>query len=157
MLARLAFFITLLLALPAMAELSVKDVRLGLQEGGGTRFVIELNDGADYRLFLLDNPRRAVIDLPPLAWPSSLPPEGRGLVKGWRHGQFGSGTRIVLDLAEPVSVSGTQIIPPRDGHSARLIVDLAGATQEQFAGLINLNWGGRAEQAMQEQASEPEI
>ncbi len=149
MLARLAFFFALLLAFPASADLTVRDVRLGQQEGGATRFVLELEAGADYRLFVLDNPQRAVIDLPTLSWPSSLAPSGRGVVKGWRYGQFGSGTRVVLDLNTAVKVVGTQLIPPRDGNGARLVVDLAQTSQQEFAGLIGRNWGGRAAQDLQ--------
>jgi len=114
---------------PARADLSVHDVRLGLQEGGGTRFVMELDGKADYRLFLLDNPQRAVIDLPNLIWPEKLAEkltaDGRGLVKSWRHGQFGEGTRVVLDLIQPVKVKAAQLIPAQVAGGTRLVLDLA--------------------------------
>mgnify|MGYP000952840262 CR=1 FL=1 len=145
MLARLAFLLLVLFALPAAAGMTVRDVRLGQQEGGATRFVLELDGAADYRLFVLDNPRRAVIDLPTLIWPANLTPTGRGVVKGWRYGQFGSGTRVVLDLNDPIKVVGTQLIPPRDGKGVRLVVDLAASTQPEFAALVNTKfWGRRA-------------
>lgn len=149
MLARLAFLLFLLLAVPASAGMTVRDVRLGQQEGGATRFVLELEGAADYRLFVLDNPRRAVIDLPALIWPSSLAPQGRGVVKGWRYGQFGKGTRVVLDLADPVKVVGTQLLPPRDGRGVRLVIDLAPGSQPEFAALVNNRfWGGRAAEGL---------
>lgn len=149
MLARMAFFLFLLLAMPVGAQTLVRDVRLGLQEGGGTRFVVELDSAADYRLFMLDGPPRAVIDLPSLQWADGLNTSGRGAVKGWRYGQFGSGTRVVLDLKEPVKITGTQVLPALNGSGARLVVDLAPATQSEFASLIGRFWGQRAEQQLQ--------
>lgn len=143
---RIAFFLfALLLAPPALADVAVRDVRLGLQEGGATRFVVELDRAADYRLFLLEGPARAVIDLPTLNWSQGLSPQGRGLVRGWRHGQFGEGTRVVLDLAGPVKVIKAEDIPALEGTGRRLVIDLAAAPQAEFAGLINKFWGGRKE------------
>jgi len=127
MLNRFGFFLLLAVGFlwitPARADLSVADVRLGLQEGGATRFVMELNNKADYHLFLLDGPPRAVIDLPNLKWRENLSPASRGLVKGWRHGQFGQGTRVVLDLVEPAKVKQVQLIPAV-GEGYRLVLDL---------------------------------
>lgn len=142
----------LLLAFPASADLTVRDVRLGQQEGGITRFVLELDQTADYRLFVLDNPRRAVIDLPVLSWSPNLVPTGRGVVKGWRFGQFGSGTRVVLDLIDPVKVVGIQSLPPHEGGGPRLVIDLATTSPADFASLIGRNWGGRSAQALQQNA-----
>lgn len=133
MLARLTFFMILLLAMPAAAEIGVRDVRLGLQESGATRFVLELDQTADLNTFFLDNPRRAVIDLPALNWSSSLTPSGRGLVKGWRFGQFGEGTRIVLDLVGPARLLNRVTLPPRDGGGVRLVFDFIATTQDEFS------------------------
>lgn len=138
-----------LLAVPAGAETLVRDVRLGLQDGGGTRFVLELDQPADFNLFVLDNPKRLVIDLPPVSWSPSLSPVGKGVVTGWRHGQFGQGTRVVLDLNSAVKVTGTQDLPARDGHGPRLVVDLAPTGQGEFGAQIGRIWG---ERAIQDQA-----
>lgn len=154
MLARLAFLFFCLLAVPAGAETLVRDVRLGLQEGGGTRFVLELSEPADFNLFVLDNPKRLVIDLPALSWASSLTTSGKGAVAGWRHGQFGQGTRVVLDLNSAVKVTGTQSLPARDGRGPRLVVDIAPTSEGEFVGLIGRSWGERARQD-QNMASAP--
>lgn len=129
MLNRIGFFILLAVGFlwitPAQADIAVKDVRLGQQGGGATRFVLELAETTEFRLFLLDNPRRAVLDLPALHWPESLTTASRGVVKGWRHGQFGDGTRVVLDLAGPITIKASQFLPPTaKGQGARLMIDL---------------------------------
>lgn len=157
MLRWLVFFILMLLTPPAWAEIGVKDVRLGSPQQGLTRFVLELEQNADYRLFVLANPPRAVIDLPSLQWPHDLTPaaSGQGVVRGWRHGQFGSGTRVVLDLTGPVSVAGTQMLPARSGGGPRLVIDLAAGEPQAFAALIGQNWGGRAQEHLQVAAAVP--
>jgi len=146
MLRALIFFIFLCAAMPAFAGIAVKDVRIGLQEGGGTRFVLEMEQAADYNLFLLNNPPRAVIDLPGLDWSRELSPQGRGLVKGWRHGQFADGTRIVLDLSQPSKVAAVQLIPTVDGKGRRLVVDLSGTTAQELDSLLIKSWGARKSQ-----------
>jgi N-acetylmuramoyl-L-alanine amidase len=130
----LLFF--LLLNTPALAGVLVSDVRLGLQDGGATRFVMELSEKVKPDLFLLNNPPRLVLDLPPLTLREELQPASKGLVKGWRSGQFGEGTRVVLDLTGPAKASRVEVLPPREGKGARLLVDLVPVAAGQFGGLV---------------------
>ena len=142
MLRGLVVLLLVLLSCPALAEVRVRDVRLGLQDGGGTRFVLETDKPATYRLFFLNNPPRAVIDFPSLAWNERLAPASKGLVKTWRHGQFGEGTRVVLDLSGPASFGNVQAIPTVNGDGGqRLVLDLKPAAGNELADLIGRNWG----------------
>lgn len=151
---RIIAFLLFLLASPmAMAAIDVKDVRLGLQEGGATRFVLELNQAADYRLFFLAHPARLVLDLPALNWPQDMKPAARGLVNGWRSGQFGEGTRVVLDLAGGAKPQAIQLLPATGEKGPRLVVDLQAAKAEEFAGLIGRVWGSRAQQSAEAMAA----
>ncbi len=122
--------------MPVLAAALVQDVRLGIQEGGATRFVMELDQAVQPDFFLLNDPPRAVLDLPPLTLREELPPASKGIVKGWRSGQFGEGTRIVLDLTGPAKAQSVNMLPARDGKGPRLVVDLLAVDPGDFTSLV---------------------
>ncbi|MGB0479176.1 MAG: AMIN domain-containing protein, partial [Parvibaculales bacterium] len=64
---------------------TVKDIRLGVTKER-TRIVLDLQSNVDFDIFLLDSPRRVVVDLPSLEWPENQPKEA-GLVQKLRFGQ----------------------------------------------------------------------
>jgi len=118
----------------AQPELRVTDVRLG-KHPDMTRIVFDVTGRLDYRIFLLADPYRVVVDMPELAWDAPPPRQDHrvGVIEGYRTGLFTPGTwRVVLDVAAPVRIKQAQVIPPREGHSYRLVVDLAPATREAF-------------------------
>ncbi|MGM0559835.1 MAG: N-acetylmuramoyl-L-alanine amidase [Pseudomonadota bacterium] len=123
----LALLASLILAGSAAAKPLVEDARLGLHPDK-TRFVLELSERPQYRIFTLDSPYRLVIDLPELDWPDrqETTPQAKGLVSALRYGLFTPGTsRVVLDLSRPAEVSEILTLPPRDGRHHRLVVDMA--------------------------------
>jgi len=104
--------------------LEALDVRLG-QHNDVTRFVIELSDKTDFKVFILKQPDRAVIDLPMLAWKGHDDLQKKGVVESFRHGAFDSERmRFVLDLAQPSKISKAFILKPIEGRSARFVLDL---------------------------------
>jgi len=112
----------------------VTAVRIG-EHPGMTRFVLELTDNVDYRVFMLADPDRVVIDLPEVIWEATPLKEGTyiGIIKGYRYGLFSPGTfRVVLDIGTPVQVQSSRILEPQEGHGPRLILDLAASTPEAF-------------------------
>src|SRR4051812_49802233 len=57
-----------LAAAPALAaQPQVTGIELR-QQGEVTRIAIDLSQRADYRVFFLNEPMRAIIDLPPVSW-----------------------------------------------------------------------------------------
>lgn len=101
-----------------------------------TRFVIELSDGVEARLFTLTDPYRVVIDMPEVLWrvQDNDRPTGKGAVNSYRYGLFRKGvSRFVIDLNRPVRVDGPRILPPQGGFGFRLIFDLYPTTQQGFA------------------------
>lgn len=136
---RFGFLILLLLAAlaagapSAMAQPRVEDVRTG-QHGERTRFVLELSEKVEYRLFTLADPYRVVIDLPEVDWQAAngmRRPAGH--VKTFRHGLFRPGnTRIVLDLAGPASVAKDFLLPPGHGRPWRFVLDLTPTSRAAF-------------------------
>lgn len=117
----------MLLGIPgAAAKPSVSDIRIG-QHPDKTRLVLELSEAPNYRVFLLPNPYRVVIDLPELDWsvPESNLPVGAGAINALRFGLFAPGTsRVVLDLKQPVLVKSVFVLPPKDGRRHRFVVDV---------------------------------
>ena len=118
----------------ASAAPVVVDARIG-EHGDRTRFVIEVSDPVQLRVFTLTNPGRVVIDLPEVLWrlQNAERPGGNGAVKSYRYGPFRPGnSRFVIDLNSPVSVGMPMVLPPADGFGYRIVLDLFATTQEQF-------------------------
>ncbi len=113
--------------------LTVSDIRIGNYEGQ-TRFVIDLSETVDYRVFLLDQPERVVVDLPSFKWKvTQKKGDPTGLIKQYRHGQFNPKTsRLVLDAAGPVSIMNTYTLPPEGSRPHRLVIDLKTTSQDIF-------------------------
>lgn len=101
--------------------------------GAVTRVAVDLSQRADYRVFFLNEPMRAVIDLPPVAWamPGAMP-SPHGLVASYRYGQFDAGTsRLVLDLAGPARVRQSRYELPQGGRH-RLVIELDRISTAEF-------------------------
>jgi N-acetylmuramoyl-L-alanine amidase len=112
---------------------------IGLTELGSstTRVVVDLSQRADYRVFFLNEPMRAVIDLPPVNWtiPGAMP-SPRGLVASYRYGLFDPQTsRLVLDLAGPARVRQSRYELPQGGRH-RLVVEFERTTPAEFEAQI---------------------
>ena len=118
----------------AAAKPDVSVIRIG-EHPDKTRLVLELSEAPNYRVFLLPNPYRVVIDLPELNWsvPENKIPKGRGVIEALRFGLFSAGTsRVVLDVKQPVLVKGAFVLPPKDGKPHRLVVDVEPVTVAAF-------------------------
>jgi N-acetylmuramoyl-L-alanine amidase len=106
-----------------------------------TRFVVELSDPVQVRVFTLANPDRVVIDMPEVLWRigDNDRPTGKGAVKSYRYGLFRKGnSRFVIDLNKPVRVDEPRIYPPDGRFGFRLVIDLYPATPEDF--LAKAGW-----------------
>jgi len=116
----------------ANALTNVDDVRIGVSNER-TRLVLDLSSRVDFDVFLLENPRRIVVDLPNLQWPDNLQPKPQGVIGGLRFGQFTADkSRLVLDLKQPATVSKNFILGKTSGLPVRLVIDLVAATPAQF-------------------------
>ena len=119
---------------PAAAVPIALSARIG-EHPDHTRFVFEVSDPVQVRVFTLANPDRVVIDMPEMLWRLQTQdrPTGRGVVKGYRYGPFRPGdSRIIVDLNSPVSPRTPMILPPVAGMGYRVVLDLYPTTQAQF-------------------------
>lgn len=127
------FAAMLLAAAPALAAPLVHSARVG-DYPAKTRFVLDLTEPVHFDVFTLANPYRVVIDLPEVAWnirPESVPRSR--LIRGYRLGLFQPGnSRVVIDVAGPVAVAKSFLLPPADKRYHRLVIDLKPVSAAAF-------------------------
>ncbi|MCM8732881.1 N-acetylmuramoyl-L-alanine amidase [Azospirillum sp. A1-3] len=133
-------------ALPsAPPRTAVVDARLGIHPDK-TRFVLELSDTVSFTVSMAADPYRVIIDLPDLIWPGgALPVEGKGVVARYRHAAGGPrGTRLTFETVGPARLREGYMIPARDGHQPRLVLDLEKTTPAEFRQLAAATAGNDA-------------
>lgn len=118
--------LVLVLGGASLANAAAVDVR-GLRTWpapDNTRLVFDVSSPLDYKLFMLDNPDRVVIDLSQARLKSNLPSASVGVVKSVRSAvRNGSDLRIVLDVDRSVQPK-TFLLSPNKQYGYRLVVDL---------------------------------
>ncbi|MFT6674045.1 MAG: N-acetylmuramoyl-L-alanine amidase [Sulfitobacter sp.] len=104
---------------------------------GKTALSLTLSQGVPFRVFMLDDPARLVVDFREVDWtglrPEDILPEA-GRIAALRFGGFQPGwSRLVADLGEPMVP--VEIGMPVDENSgqARLEITLKTATADEFA------------------------
>jgi N-acetylmuramoyl-L-alanine amidase len=121
-----------------------------------TRFVIELSDPLELRVFTLTNPDRVVVDMPEVLWRLQNPdrPVGSGAVRAYRYGLFRPGdSRFVIDLNKPVTPAEPMILPPEKGFGYRVVLDLFPTTEAKFAAAAGWPTDLRAKEAQAERVA----
>lgn len=120
---------------PAGPEAVVTGVRL-FETAGATRLALDVSRRLEHQVFFLNEPMRAVIDLPAVQWKlagGEVAPSG--LVAGLRYGAFDAKTgRLVLDLSRPAKLREAHYDLPAPGRKGqRLVLDFERASPEEFA------------------------
>ena len=134
-----------LVTTPVQAQgtgLEVKDIRIGVHDGT-TRFVVDLSDKVEPRVFGLPDPFRVVIDLPEVNFVLSEERigDGAGLIEKLRYGLFRPGTsRFVLDLKTPSKISKQFLLRPDGGKPWRLVLDMVPASRDEFLTSMRPAW-----------------
>lgn len=127
----------------AAQDIKVADIRFG-ENGEATRFVLDVSAPVKPNIFLLANPSRVVIDMPEVQWQVGRSIEPKGIIAGFRHGLFSSGTyRIVLDLKKPAVVSKAFPLPARAGYSDRYVIDLKSTGSAAFTKAVKVSRAAR--------------
>lgn len=130
LLALTALVTGVLSAVPALAAVTVKDVRVWAGPDS-TRIVFDLSGPAEHTLSTLSNPDRVVVDIASASagdFARSLP-TGQGFIKQIRIGEQGDGKlRVVLDLAANASPKSFPV-GPSGSYGHRLVVDLEPAAK----------------------------
>ena len=138
------FFVTAALAAglasaaPATAGSRILPTAIAVEtkvEGAKTRLTFTLSEAVEAKTFVLERPDRAVIELPEVNFqlPTEAGRKREGLATSFRYGLFAAGrSRVVIDLAQPATVSRVEVTPrPSDG-AVLLTVELTRTDRESF-------------------------
>ncbi len=128
------------------SKLQVEDIRYGGQ-GTKTRIVLDLNQKTDFRAFLLDQPYRLVLDLPPVEWDTfkSRFVDTSHVIKSYRSGILDDGlTRVIFDLKQPATVDDAFIVPKTSMGKDRLVIDVTQSSVNAFEAQKVKVFGNRA-------------
>jgi len=123
---------------PVVAQIDPPNVVTEMRVVGDdtrTRFIADLTTEVDVEVFALADPNRVVIDMPEVHFEvdPALGSEGFALITAYRFGLISRGqSRIVLDVAEPVAVADSFVIPAVPGQPARLVIDLVPTSLDAF-------------------------
>lgn len=116
-------------ALPfSVSATQIRNARLWRSEEK-LRLVFDLSGPVRYKTFTLSAPERLIIDVSgaDLSGDFSQLALNGTMIRSIRSGPFGQGgTRIVLDLSNPVLLNSF-LLAPQDGQSHRLVLDLVSA------------------------------
>jgi N-acetylmuramoyl-L-alanine amidase len=123
---KVTFLVTLLaIAAGASAPLGaaeIREVRIGATETG-TRVVLELSAPAKHNAFLLDDPRRVVLDVSKATLKSPLP-AADAQITALRSGKLPhNGTRLVFEVEGPVTIQ-TSRLAATAASAERLVLDI---------------------------------
>ena len=102
----------------------IKDIRMW-HAPDRTRFVFDMDRGANFKVFTLSNPDRVVIDLPQTGLKAGIPRQGSTgqFIARIRSGRPESNTlRLVFEVQKPVRYF-IQMLKPVDNYQYRLVVD----------------------------------
>ena len=101
----------------------VKAVRLWAANDH-TRAVLDVSKHVEYKLFMLENPARLVLDIKDSKTTNALTAQPSGMVTGLRSGVPSKDQlRIVFDLSSPVRPKSF-LLPPTEQFGHRLVLDL---------------------------------
>lgn len=122
----LALFISLIGLIPihSARALTIDSVRFGAHPDK-MRLVVELDQSATFKTFVLETPYRLVIDLPRYNWQAGQvsKPKG-GLIKDIRTGVLNDTiSRLVIDVASPVAIQSAFLLPMAGNKPNRLVID----------------------------------
>ncbi|MBP1532219.1 MAG: N-acetylmuramoyl-L-alanine amidase [Alphaproteobacteria bacterium] len=116
----------------AFAAVNVNNMRVGNQTNGA-RVVFDMDKSINYRVFLLKEPRRVVIDLADANIGKIMTKVSNQVIANSRIGVMsGNDKRVVMDLSRPAIVKKAFLIPPQSGQNWRLVVDLEMSSPQNF-------------------------
>jgi N-acetylmuramoyl-L-alanine amidase len=121
----LALLLTLLASQWVQAASNIENIRAWLAPDN-IRLVFDLSSSVKHNVFMLDNPRRLVLDIEDAQLGVDVAALGlnKGPIDQVRTGSRGDGIRLVLDLNSDVSPKSFQL-DPNDQYGHRLVLDLA--------------------------------
>ena len=139
----------LCLNVKATQAAGISSMRVG-QGVGSVRIVFDADRKFDYKVFLLSSPKRLVVDTfnVPVSPKIEKQLDNNNLLSDPRLGTVGvDGTRIVFDLKKPVIVKKAFMLAPQSNFGWRFVVDVAIASEREFASKVGSKYALSTENA----------
>ncbi len=115
------------------SSVAVKDLRVGNQSDGA-RIVFDMTASPNYRVFLLDSPRRLVVDFANTSIDKLYTGAKNQVISNIRVGKLNnSDKRVVFELSRPATIKKAFVLPPQSGMPWRFVVDAKMSTAQEFA------------------------
>lgn len=137
-LATAVIFCCVFSAADSAAASGITSMRIG-QGVGSVRIVFDADRKFDYKVFLLNEPKRLVID----TFDVKVSPEiekyvdKNNLVTKTRLGSVGTdGIRIVFDLQKPAIVKKAFMLAPQSNFGWRFVIDVSIASEREFTSKV---------------------
>lgn len=129
-----------LLCFSSAEAANITNIRIG-QQVGSVRIVFDADQKIDYQVFLLDSPKRLVVDVYDSKIKKTLSSEKNSLISSTRIGELNStDKRVVFDLQKPVLVKQAFTLEPQKNASWRFVVDLVVASERDFASKVGAKY-----------------
>lgn len=128
----LLFLCLIINASPASAGIS--KMRIG-QGVGSVRIVFDSDESFDYKVFLLTEPQRLIIDTKNIKVSPSITRnvDTNNLISSTRIGTVGvDDVRIAFNLKKPAIVKKAFLLPPQSSFGWRFVVDLELTSEREF-------------------------
>ena len=129
-------------AADSVAASGITSMRIG-QGVGSVRIVFDADRKFDYKVFLLNEPKRLVID----TFDVKVSPEiekyvdKNNLVTKTRLGSVGTdGIRIVFDLQKPAIVKKAFMLAPQSNFGWRFVIDVSIASEREFSSKVGIGY-----------------
>ncbi len=109
---------------PNAQAFEVQNVRFGYHPNK-VRMVLDISSVKDFRVFVLKNPHRIVIDLPTFTWGAGrVNKSPKTNISNIRQGKLTKDiSRIVFDLKQPIIVQSAFLLPKQNGKENRIVID----------------------------------
>jgi len=113
--------------------LTIDSVRFGVHPDK-VRMVVELDQSADFKAFVLENPYRLVVDLPRYDWKAGQVSKPKGTaIRDIRTGTLNNTmSRLVIDMASPIAIQSAFLLAKAGANPDRLVIDFKSVSVNAF-------------------------
>ena len=114
------------------AQGNITNMRIG-QQVGSVRIVFESDMPFNYKAFLLNEPKRLVVDVYNMNIKHTLSADPTNLVSKTRIGNLeGNNKRVVFDLKKPALIKKAFVLEPQSNMKWRFVMDIVLCSERDF-------------------------
>ncbi len=119
---------------------NITNMRIG-QQVGSVRIVFEADKNFNYKAFLLNDPKRLVVDVYNMNIEKALQSDENNLISNTRIGKLeNNDKRIVFDLKKPAIIKKAFVLQPQSNKKWRFVVDLSLSSERDYKSKIGAKY-----------------